>query len=183
MMGSMIKRSRQLFRALLCNLDSTDIVFIEEYLDPIEKKLFYNMDVSVQKHCVNVARTVQNICRGQDLGTGRLIKAALLHDIGKTRGSFSLTHRVLYVICYRFIPKFVSHIGEIKDSQPLKYGWFNRLQYAFYVHLNHERLGAELARMAGLNQDVIFYIQNHHNLSMAAQSRELAILYKADEMN
>lgn len=183
MMGSMMKRSRQFFRALFCKFDSKDRAFIDQYLDLAEKSLFNNMDVPVQKHCVNVARTVQDICSGQDVNTGRIIKAALIHDIGKTRGSFKLTHRVLYVICCRLSPGLAKNIGRLKNGQQLKSGWFNRMQYAFYVHLNHERLGAELARKANLSQDIIFFIQNHHNLSMAAQSKELAVLYKADEMN
>lgn len=182
-MGSMMKRSRQFFRALFSKLDAGDRALIDQHLDPAKKSLFYNMEEPVQKHCVNVARTVQDICRGQDLNTGPLITAALIHDIGKTQGSFSLTHRVLYVICNRFSPTLTQKIGYLKKSQQPESGWFNQLRYAFYVHLNHERLGAELAREAELSQDIIFLIQNHHNLSMAAQSRELAILYKADEMN
>lgn len=168
-MDSIIKRSRQFFRAVFSRMDSEDRVFIEQYLNPAAKILFYNMDNPVQKHCVNVARTVQNICRGQDLDTTKLITAALLHDIGKIRGSFSLVHRVLYVLSRRISPRLTEKLSHVI--------------HAFHVHLNHERLGAELAKKSNLPQGIIFLIENHHNLALAAESKELAILFKADEMN
>lgn len=183
MMGNITKRSRQFLRAIFAAIDSTDRAFVDQYLNPIEKTLFYNMDIPIQKHCINVARTAQDICRGQDLDTAKLIKAALLHDIGKISGSFGLFHRVLYVLSCMISPGMTEKIGELKTLQPAEKGLMYRVKYAFHVHLNHDRLGAELARNSNLPQDIIFLIENHHNLSLAVQVKELAVLLKADEMN
>lgn len=184
-MTSLIKRTSQFLRAISTKIAPPDLVIIQQYLNPSEQALFFNMDPAIQKHCVNTALTILNM-PVERTGTNRslLMKAALLHDIGKTRGSINLWDRVCYVLAKKVSGKLVSklaspgHIHGHRSSSPLA-----RFRNAFYVHLHHPELGAKLAAKARLDETIIYLLRHHHNIAKAASSKELAALMKADELN
>ncbi|MHB9095103.1 MAG: HDOD domain-containing protein [Eubacteriales bacterium] len=178
-MTMFLKRPRQFFRALFSKMTQDDLAMVSKYLSKDEKQLFFNMDPAIQKHCVNVAFTVQNMLKDRP-GTdhGLLMKAALLHDIGKPRGSLTLMDRVWYVL----VRKASRRLAE-KLARPGKGGFLARLRYAFYIHINHGEIGASIAQNSGLGEDLVFLLRHHHDQAMASRSVELALLLLADELN
>lgn len=190
-MGRIRKRYRQFIRALFSGMDAEDYSFVDEFLNETEKKLFYQTDPAIQKHCVNVARDALNSCPGGKFGanssaesknmisdTKLLIKTSLLHDVGKVRGSFTLLDRVIYVIFSRLAPGLTKTLANQTEKGP-----FRGLRYAFYVHLNHEKIGAEILAKNGVSKDIVFLVANHHNKPMSGQSELLSLLIESDELN
>lgn len=189
-MGRIRKRCRQFTRALFSGMETEDHSFVDEFLDDNEKRLFYQTDPAIQKHCINVARTALIGYQGSEYGIRPktqcgltsdiklLVKTSLLHDVGKTRGSFRLLDRVFYVIFSKLSPRLTKLLAVKTDR-----GMFRGLKNAFYVHLNHEKIGAELLENNGISQDIVFLVANHHNRSIAGQSAILSLLIEADEIN
>lgn len=176
-MGRIRKRCRQFMRALFSAMESEDHILVDKFLDENEKILFYRTDHAIQKHCVNVARTII-LSSGSVSDIQLLIKTSLLHDVGKTRGSFRLLDRVLYVIFKKLSPLLTKIIARKTDT-----GLFHRLRNAFYIHMHHEKIGAELLANNDISQDIVFLVANHHNKFLAGQSPLLSLLIEADELN
>lgn len=188
-MSSLIKRTRQFLRAVSTKITPSDLVVVKQYLNQSEQILFFNMDPAIQKHCVNTALTILNM-PVERTGPNRpvLIKAALLHDIGKIRGSINLWDRVCYVLVKKCSGKLVyklaspstgtGNVNSHRHGSPLA-----RFRNALYVHLHHPELGAELAAKAGLDENIVYLLRHHHDIAKATSSKELAALMKADELN
>lgn len=177
-MGRIRKRCRQFIRALFSGMEAQDHDFVDEFLDENEKRLFYLTDPAIQKHSVNVARTILSRYCGSKPDLELLVKTSLLHDVGKTKGTFRLVDRVLYVLSCRMSPKVTEIIASQKNS-----GLFQKLRKAFYIHLHHERIGAELLAINGISKEIVFLVANHHDRSMAGNSEFLSLLIEADEVN
>lgn len=102
-----------------------------------------------------------------------VLKAALLHDVGKVddRGRVYLAHRVAAVLLRRFSPTLLDILAG--NGVP---GW----RYGFYLAIEHPRVGAELARLAGCSPRVCWLIA-HHQDDGTAGDEGLAILQSVDE--
>lgn len=186
-MSSLIKRTRQFLRALITEITPADLVIVKQHLNHSEQILFFNMDPAIQKHCVNTALTVLNM-PVERTGTNRpiLIKAALLHDMGKTMGSIKLWDRVCYVLAKKVSGKLVHKLASpsnTNDTGPGHSSPLARFRNAFYGHLHHPELGAKLAAQAGLDENIVYLLRHHHDITKAEDSKELAALMKADELN
>lgn len=178
-MMSIRKRSRQFFRALRARMTPADLKMIEENLNELEKKLFFAMDTAVQKHCVNVAATALDLARNDEgINLSLLIKAALLHDIGKTNGHITLMDRVWYVL----VKKISRRLAD-KLARPGTHGMLARLRNSFYIHIHHAEIGASMAQKAGLGEEMAFLLHHHHDHSKTGSFHELKILHQADELN
>ncbi len=178
-MNKIFKRIRQFLRALFARMEPADHEIVDKYLSQTEKRLFYKMDPAVQKHCVNVAATVlDSIDTGPGLNRGLLVKAALLHDIGKSRGSFTIMDRVWYVLVKKISPRLAVKLAKTGDEKCRA-----KLGRAFYIHLHHEEIGASLAEKAGLSKELVYLLRNHHQQNPAIALPELAVLRQADELN
>ncbi|MFZ5639343.1 MAG: HD domain-containing protein [Bacillota bacterium] len=185
-MNKIIKRTRQLWRALTAKMTAADHALVSRFLNKTEQNLFFQMDVAIQKHCVNVAYTLEELLAGQantrawspGPDTTLLIKAALLHDIGKITGRFTVLDRIWYVLVRK-----VSHRLARRIAKEGRGGWLTRLRNAFYIHVHHGELGSDLARQNGFTDKLIMLIRLHHDQERPDDSVELKLLRRADELN
>lgn len=164
----------------------TDNQFVHLHLNRSEQKLFYAMNKSVQKHCVEVASHIikeKNISSSEQWEKSPeleiLVKAALLHDIGKLEGTFNIIDRVAYVLMKKISPYILEKIAE-RTTHKKKFLY--RFRNALFVNLKHADIGGELAAKAGLDEEVVHYITNHHNTGMAVNNENLKLLMDADEL-
>lgn len=187
-MKNIFKRTRQFWRALTAKMTTADQALVSRYLTGTEQTLFYQMDVAIQRHCINVAYTLEKLVTDRvmadipdgkpDVDQALLIKAALLHDIGKINGQFTIMDRVWFVLVRKISRRLAKRIAKKGDGS-----WPARLRNAFYIHVHHSQQGAELAIQSGLPDEVVCLIRHHHDPQQPGDSHELRLLRRADELN
>ncbi|NJL94223.1 MAG: HD domain-containing protein [Anaerolineae bacterium] len=142
------------------------------YLSEQEMALFVQMRRPEQQHHLRVLNDL--LCNGYTHPA--LLKAALLHDVGKTRYPFGLGARVMVVLVKKFWPaRFATW------SQGSPQGW----RRPFVVSAQHPAWSAEMARAAGsdgLTQELIARHQEKHSSTSDAEfAGLLSVLQAADD--
>jgi putative nucleotidyltransferase with HDIG domain len=165
--------------SLTPSLKPDDYQLIDSYLDEPGKFLFFQMGRIDRHHAIAVARAIITDERiSKQLNRDRLIKAALLHDIGKVQGDFNFLSRLMVGFIRRFTPTLR---GKLALTQPNTF--WQRVRYSFYVDLVHPARGAHMARIFGIDPDVVEMIRHHHDPPGQNQSPELTWLQLADNRN
>lgn len=178
------RRLHQLWRATRARLNSDDWRFVLDKLYPSELALFSQMAVYDQRHCIDTARTVMRLARARGTGPASLpvlIKAALLHDIGKVTGDIGLWDRCFIVILNRISRSLLHWLAE-KGQADQKNG-HRGFAYACYVQLHHPRRGAYMARAFGVNPRVVELLKIHHQPQGHTLEAWGRILQEADQAN
>jgi putative nucleotidyltransferase with HDIG domain len=157
-------------------LDRDDYRFLDFYLDEPGKFLFFQMNRVDQHHALAVARTVlseASYLPGLDLLI--LIKAALLHDVGKVEGDLNPFSRLFVGLVRRSRPLLR---GQWSITNPVTF--WQKLRYGFYVDLAHPARGAHMARIFGIEPSIVDMIRHHHDPPFEGQSPELTWLQLVD---
>lgn len=107
------------------------------------------MPAADQVHSINVLnRLVADGVNDEDL-----LKAALLHDAGKSLANPNVLIRIARVLLERLWPACWLRLTTRCDE--------NHWRYPFYVLANHAELGAELVRESGAGPRVVEIVRNH----------------------
>ncbi len=142
-------RAWQFFQALSANLKEDDIRTLKENLTPEEMAAFARMPLADQRHSLDVYYTLVRMGKTHP----DLLKAALLHDIGKGEGEIRLWHRVAIVLIRAAFPRALKWLA-VPD------GW----RRPFFVHYYHPILGAEIAKKLGCTPLTVELILRHQPL-------------------
>lgn len=163
-------RLKQFLWAVTAKVNKSDENFIQENLNDTEKNLFYRLSKSDQKHCLRVAYKVKELCKESNLSDKILVKAALLHDIGKGQCSLGVIDKSLLVIADKILK------GNLKKFKNIK---------KVNAYYNHAESGYEILKKYGYDEKFLNLIRNHHmrqdNLNVI--DKELSILIKSDNEN
>lgn len=127
-------RLAQFRSSLRAKPSSVDCTWVDSVLPRAERELFYRMPAFDQMHSVLVAREVE---RGG--GDHLLLRAALLHDCGKTLAAhrIPLLYRGVVVVLHALSPALLRALARPRG--PL---------WPVYLHVHHPELGArELLRV------------------------------------
>ncbi|TKJ28696.1 MAG: hypothetical protein CEE40_10895 [Chloroflexi bacterium B3_Chlor] len=167
-------RVRQFTIALGANINRETTKALREYLAASQLELFRSMSSIDQHHGWAVFRTLREAQEAE----ASLLRAALLHDVGKTIGPVRIWHRVIAVLARALAPRFWEMIDGNSGT------W----RYPFYVHRHHAALGAELAREAGCSPEAVWLIAHHEDHRGETDSADgknglLVALQAADELN
>ena len=155
-----------------------DRALVNRYLSSVELELFSRMESADQHHSVNVLRSLL----AMDIADMALLKAGLLHDVGKSRCKIGIVYRTLAVVLtavFGGLPEFLSWQSRESIFTP------------FYVIENHPRIGASMLAKAGCEERV-WRLTELHQLNPALVGSvpdnewvrwALAALQKADSEN
>ncbi|MFN8474671.1 MAG: hypothetical protein U0822_20945 [Anaerolineae bacterium] len=141
-------------------------------LSPAERALFDRMRPADRAHAMRVARRVR-LARYDDPS---LIKAALLHDVGKAGHGIHLLHRVLRVLLAVLLPWLLTRIAATDT------GWHE----PFYALVHHAAIGADLLASAGSDPLAVALVRYHDTrgtpAALAAHADWLHALQTADDL-
>ena len=136
--------------------------------------LFFRMSDSDQSHSVRVFQTL--VDQGEE--GDDLLRAALLHDVGKSLHPLRAWERSLVVVTNRILPN-----QALKWGHDEPYGW----RKPFVVALQHPEWGAALVQQEGGSETLVTLIRYHQehappNIGKDVQEL-LERLQTADGMN
>jgi len=151
-------RVRQFVRALTESRAPPDLGSFASLLTPEQLALFATMAPADQHHCLAVAKTL-----AEDGWTDSdLLRAALMHDVGKSLAHIGLWQRVVYVLVCRWAPGLLPRLSA----------WGSRgVTKGLYILAHHGELGAELAARAGLPERVASLVRGNGERDLQAALR------------
>ncbi|MFU0824548.1 HDIG domain-containing metalloprotein [Clostridium sp.] len=159
-------RIKQFLWGITAKVSLEDIKFVKEYLNNDELNLFIKLAVYDQAHCIRTAKEVKRIYSEKKMSNDLLVKAALLHDIGKIEGKLNLIDKSILVVLDRITK------GKIKEFKNLK---------KVDIYYNHPDKGYNILKNFDYNDRFLYLIRNHHNKSI--KDKELEVLIKCDSMS
>lgn len=162
-------RVKQFYWALTSDINEQDIKFIKNILNIEELKLFSRLSINEQKHCVKVAYDVKCICNNKQgiIDEKLLLKAALLHDIGKIHKKLNLIDKSIIVL-----------LDKISKGRLRKFSKKSKIN----VYYNHGKIGVDILKRFEYNKKLFYLIENHHN-NVENNTLELKILNYCDKRN
>jgi putative nucleotidyltransferase with HDIG domain len=131
--------------AFVPTLAKPDDAFAKQHLSSLEYGLYLLMDARDRDHACQVAKA---LLERQPEVTKWLVRAALLHDIGKAEGVYHPLERIFVHLC---APK----VAQEPRLKGLKGAWQRKWHHPYY--------GAEMLRQAGGCEKVAMLIERHHN--------------------
>jgi putative nucleotidyltransferase with HDIG domain len=148
--------------AFLPGLVQPDDAFARQHLRGSEYALYAKMDSRDRHHACLVTETLLG---HHPQASSELIRAALLHDVGKSSSSY---HPLQRIVVHLYTPK------NIPPSPR-----FHGLKGAWQRHLYHSQYGADLIRKSGGDERVAELVASHHD---PQGDREATLLKYVDEM-
>ena len=171
-------RAKQLKFALFTRYKKEHIEFARKYLSIKELALFDRLPRFEKKHAVQTANHMLRLIHGKhNVDERKMVKLALLHDIGKASTKLSVLDKVILVIFNRYFKIIYARLAEIgkKDNS-------RSIFRKFYVHKYHDEIGAEMLTLAGLEPEVIDAVKKHSLDASPNDSSELKLLRTADTL-
>lgn len=157
----MLYRIKQFILALFSRFTDEDREFIDLYLDNLDKTLFEKLPKHEKKHCINVAKYV--ISHNENIDNF-IIRASLLHDIGKVDSFLNPFFKGIIVILDKISKNFTKKLSFIKPVR---------------VFYNHPVIGYELYK--NIDSDVAEIIKEHHNYD--SKDYIINMIQEADNKN
>lgn len=142
-------RFRQGLSSLTATIRPEHLELARRHLSESELAVFERMQPADQKHSIGVLRSL--LAAG--VSDPSLLRAGLLHDVGKSRVRISVVHRTVAVILRALlgrIPSFL--VWNSPDGEPAP----------FYVLENHPRLSASMLARIGCEERVWRLAELHH---------------------
>lgn len=162
-------RVKQFYQCITDKMNNKDKSFVKKYLNGYEMSLFDKLSADEQKHSVRVAYDVENVCKvhKENVDKNKLIKVALLHDIGKVTYKLSAVDKSILVI-----------LDGLSKGRIKRYSNLKKVD-AYY---NHGEKGYYILKNKGYDESFLYLIKNHHNKSII-KNKELNILRFCDDKN
>lgn len=140
-----LNAARRTVTAVWPALAPPDDAFAATHLPPAERRLYLSMDPRDRHHACEVAKA---LLRRHPDAEGALVRAALLHDVGKAARPYRVLERILvHLLPERSLPE-----------EPRLKG----LDGAMQMKLHHQRYGARMIRSAGGSEAVARLVERHH---------------------
>ena len=149
------KRVKQFYINVTDKMTKKDYDFVKSILTNKELELFMKLSKSEQKHCVRIAKDIENVIDNKkiedyDILTNKnlLIKSALLHDIGKSKKRLNVIDKSIIVILNKLTNGKLKNIEKSKKIQ---------------CYYNHSIYGYEILKDMIDNEIILDIVKNHHS--------------------
>ncbi|SHI56960.1 HD domain-containing protein [Propionispora hippei] len=174
----MFSRVKQVISALTARISRQEEEFVNRYLHPGEQALFWGMSLAEQRHALNVTYTALGFSGQTAIDIRRLIRCALLHDVGKRQGDINTAGKIMAVLAHSLAPGWAEAWGrQGRGAFPAN------LRHAFYIYFNHAERGASLLSQAGTEPEIVEIVRRHHKAPAKDDPPELCFLREADNIN
>jgi uncharacterized domain HDIG len=160
-------RVKQFYWSINPKITNEDLDFLNSNLNRSELKLFYKLPTYDQKHSIKVAYDVKYVCKKNNIDCKLLMKAALLHDIGKLHKKLNIIDKSIMVLVDNITKGGVKRFSNIKKIN---------------VYYNHGKIGKDILKDYNYDQKLLYLIENHHNYNVKGNI-ELDILRMCDDRN
>lgn len=160
-------RVKQFYWAVNSKVDKRDLEFLYNNLNEGELKLFNKLSVQEQKHSIKVAYDVEKVCKDNNLDSKLLLKAGLLHDIGKAYKKLNLIDKSIIVLADNITKGSIKRFSNIKKIN---------------VYYNHGKIARDILKNYHYDPKLLYLIENHHNHNVVGDI-ELDILRMCDDRN
>ena len=164
----------QFWHSLKKSPSAEEMDLVKSVLTPAELELFQKLPIPDQNHSIRVFDSIR-IQGEEDLD---LLKAALLHDLGKIKFPLQRWERVFSVLIKGLFSNRVKDWGNGKPAG---------LGRPLVVINHHPDWGADYAETVGSSPLTIWLIRNHEREklegSLPDRKKLLLILQKADDQN
>ena len=152
-------RIRQFVRTVRQPQAPPDLGRLAGLLSAEQRALFSSLAVVDQYHCLAVAQALA----AQGHEQPDLLRAALVHDIGKARAHISTWERVAHVLLMRCAPTLAGRLGSARAGEG---------GHGLYVLAHHAALGGDLAAQAGLAPAVVALVRGDGDPQLQAALRD-----------
>jgi putative nucleotidyltransferase with HDIG domain len=171
-------RFNQFFFALTSRISDDDRAFVRKHLTIEETALFEQLPDDIKKHSIDISRKLLDVAHGhtKEINQKVLVRAGLLHDIGKGLVRLSVFDRVHLVLLRRLVRPLYDKLASYGGGEGSR-GVFRK----FYVHKEHASIAAKLLEGAGTEGKVVSIIRSHTAPAEADDPKELILLRKVDE--
>ena len=166
----MLNRIKQFFLSLFSRMKAEDVNFINIYLDRFEINIFLKLKKSEQKHSVRVAKLVILVSKEKDeykqIKVDRIIRAALLHDVGKICKKINVFQKVLMVLINKRFGERIRRLDKFKFVD---------------CYYNHANMSYNMLKDHIKDEKLLFLIKNHDK--KIKDDLELGLLRYCDDKN
>lgn len=165
----MFYRVKQFIWALSAYWKDIDYNFINKHLDKDEEELFNMLSKCDKYHCFRVAKDAEDLVKDNgEINKDKLIKACLLHDIGKINKSPNPIEKGILVI-----------LDKVTSGRLRKFNNIKKID----VYYNHPIKGVEILKKSDkYTIDFMEAIEKHH-LSEETDNKILQIIRDCDNRN
>lgn len=148
------KRIKQFYMNLTDTMQKEDYEYIDKILNDVELKWFKKLSKSEQKHCVRNAKDIEytidnKLVNDNEILSNKYIlkKAALLHDIGKSRKRLSIIDKSIIVILNKLTK---GNLIKLKKNKKVQ------------CYYNHSEYSYEILKDFIDNKVILDIAKNHH---------------------
>ncbi|MBS5884227.1 MAG: HDIG domain-containing protein [Clostridium sp.] len=147
-----------------------DYDYISKFLNEDEIKIFNKLKHNDKHHCIRVCKDSIKMKNDLniDVDTYKLGKAALLHDVGKSKKHLSLIEKSLVVLLDKATK------GRIKK--------YNRIKQ-IDIYYNHPKIGLEMLNKFDYDKEFLQVVRYHHNKDKIKENKILNIISRCDDKN
>lgn len=148
------KRVKQFYINVTDKMSFKDYEYVKSIITNEEFELFTKLLKSEQKHSVRIAKYIENsidnnLINDKEIINNKqlLIKAALLHDIGKSKSPINVIEKSIIVILNKLTK---GNLRNFKKSQKVQ------------CYYNHADYSYELLNKVNNNKRLLEIVKNHH---------------------
>lgn len=148
------QRIKQFYMNVTDIMKKEDYNYVNEILDDRELELFKKLSKSEQKHCVRNAKDIEYIIDNKLIDDNEILsnkeklkKAALLHDIGKSKQRLNVIDKSIIVILNKLTK---GNLIKLKRSKKIQ------------CYYNHSEYSYEILKSLTDDKIILDIAKNHH---------------------